>query len=215
MQVQLTPLAVAFAGLGLVLGVIADRIAARWPVHEDGSVRRTDWRTLALAIGGAAAFGALAARWSEPLDLAILAAYFAVLLLLMATDLDQKLLPDVLTLPLAAIALLLTLTGLNPLLADKEQPILSAVIAGLGAPLLLFVLDRVVKGALGMGDLKLVAGLGLMSGVTRLFGGLIAASIASAVVLLLLIATRRLTLRTAIPFGPILIVGGMLAALAP
>ena len=32
-----------------------------------------------------------------------------------------------------------------------------------------------------MGDLKLVAGLGLMSGVTRLFGGLVVASIASAV----------------------------------
>ena len=80
---------------------------------------------------------------------------------------------------------------------------------------MLFALDVVVKGALGMGDLKLVAGLGLMSGVTRLFAGLVVASIASAVILIVLIVARRLTMKTAIPFGPILILGGILAALAP
>ena len=95
------------------------------------------------------------------------------------------------------------------------MPIASALIAGIGAPLVLFALDLVVKGALGMGDLKLVAGLGLLSGVTRLFGGLVVASIASAALLVVLILARRLTMRTAIPFGPILILGGILAALAP
>ena len=210
-----TPLVVGCAVLGLIVGLLADRLAARWPSHEDGAVRGRDWRTVVLALGGAAAFAALAGRWSEPLDLAILSVYFAALLVLMATDLDQKLLPDVITLPLVVAALALTLTGLNPLLADKELPLASALLAGIGAPLLLFALDVVVKGALGMGDLKLVAGLGLMSGVTRLFGGLVVASIASAVILIVLIASRRLTMKTAIPFGPILILGGMLAALAP
>ena len=210
-----TPLVVGYAVLGLVVGSLADRLAARWPSHEDGAVRGRDWRTVVIALGGATAFAALAGRWSEPLDLAILSVYFGALLVLMATDLDQKLLPDVITLPLVVAALVLTLTGLNPLLADKELPIASALLAGIGAPLLLFALDVVVKGALGMGDLKLVAGLGLMSGVTRLFGGLVVASIASAVILIVLIASRRLTMKTAIPFGPILILGGMLAALAP
>lgn len=214
MELVLGPHVVGFAALGLVVGLLADRLAARWPAHVDGVIRPWDWRTVVLAVGGAAAMAALAARWSEPIDLVILAAYFAALLVLMATDLDQKLLPDLITLPLIGIALVLTLTGTNPLLADKDLPIVSALLAGIGAPLLLFVLDRVVKGALGMGDLKLVAGLGLMSGVTQLFSGLIVASIASAVVLLALIAARRLTLRTAIPFGPILILAGMLAALA-
>lgn len=214
MELVLGPHVVGFAALGLVVGLLADRLAARWPAHVDGVIRPWDWRTVVLAVGGAAAMAALAARWSEPIDLVILAAYFAALLVLMATDLDQKLLPDLITLPLIGIALVLTLTGTNPLLADKDLPIVSALLAGIGAPLLLFVLDRVVKGALGIGDLKLVAGLGLMSGVTQLFSGLIVASIASAVVLLALIAARRLTLRTAIPFGPILILAGMLAALA-
>jgi leader peptidase (prepilin peptidase) / N-methyltransferase len=204
-----------FAIVGLLVGLGADRLAARWPAHEGGAVRARDWRTVALAGGGALAFAALAGRWTEPRDLAILSVYFAALLVLMATDLDQKLLPDVITLPLIAVAFVLTLTGLNPLLAGKDLPIASALLAGIGAPVLLFVLDVVVKGALGMGDLKLVAGLGLLSGVTRLFGGLVVASIASAIVLVILIVAGRLTMKTAIPFGPILILGGMLAALAP
>lgn len=212
---SLTPLVVAFAVLGLIVGLAADRLSARWPAHDDGAVRPLDWRTAVLALGGALAFAALAGRWSDPRDLAILSAYFGALLLLMATDLDQKLLPDLITLPLIVAGLLLTVTGLNPLLAGKDLPIASALIAGIGAPVLLFGLDVVVKGALGMGDLKLVAGLGLISGVTRLFAGLVVASIASAVILIALIVSRRLTMKTAIPFGPILILGGMLAALAP
>jgi leader peptidase (prepilin peptidase)/N-methyltransferase len=213
--VVVTPLVVAFAILGLIVGLAADRLSARWPAHDDGAVRPRDWRTAVLAVGGALAFAALAGRWSEPRDLAILGVYFGALFVLMATDLDQKLLPDVITLPLIVVGLLLTVTGLNPLLAGKDLPIASALIAGIGAPVLLFALDVVVKGALGMGDLKLVAGLGLMSGVTRLFAGLVIASIASAVILIVLIVARRLTMKTAIPFGPILILGGMLAALAP
>lgn len=212
---SLTPLVVAFAVLGLIVGLAADRLSARWPAHDDSAVRPLDWRTAVLALGGALAFAALAGRWSDPRDLAILSVYFGALLLLMATDLDQKLLPDLITLPLIVAGLLLTVTGLNPLLAGKDLPIASALIAGIGAPVLLFALDVVVKGALGMGDLKLVAGLGLISGVTRLFAGLVVASIASAVILIALIVSRRLTMKTAIPFGPILILGGMLAALAP
>src|SRR3990170_2109623 len=194
----MTPLVAAFAILGLGVGLAADRLAARWPVHEDGGARRPDWRTAALVVGGAAAFAALAARWSEPGHLAVLGAYFAALLVLAATDLDQKVLPD-----------------LDPLLAGKEMPLASALLAGFGAPAILFVLDRLLRGALGAGDLKLAVGLGLMSGVTRLFGGFVTASIASAAVILVLIAARRITLRSAIPFGPILIAGGILAALVP
>jgi leader peptidase (prepilin peptidase)/N-methyltransferase len=95
------------------------------------------------------------------------------------------------------------------------MPLASALLAGFGAPAILFVLDRLLRGALGAGDLKLAIGLGLMSGVTRLFGGFVTASIASAAVILVLIAARRITLRSAIPFGPILIAGGILAALVP
>src|SRR3972149_4934132 len=144
----MTPLVAASALLGLGVGLAADRLAARWPVHEDGGVRRPDWRTAALVVGGAAAFAALAARRGEPGPPAGPGA-----------------------------PLLLVLLALDPWLAGKEMPLASALLAGFGAPAILFVLDRLLRGALGAGDLKLAVGLGLMSGVTRLFGGLVAAPI--------------------------------------
>ncbi|MFI5253889.1 MAG: prepilin peptidase [Candidatus Limnocylindrales bacterium] len=210
----MTTLGVAFAIVGLIVGYAADRLAARWPAHPDGTTRRRDWRTVVLPIGAAAAFGALPSRWSEPLDLAVLVVYFAALTVLAAVDLDQKLLPDVLTLPLALVAGGLVLVGHDPLLAAKDQPLLSAVLAGAGAPTILFALDRVAHGGLGAGDLKLAAGLGLISGVTRLFEGLLLASVGAGLVIVVLMAMRRLGLRTAIPFGPILVAGGILAALS-
>lgn len=206
------PLAIAFAVAGALFGFFADRLASRWPAHEDGSVRGVDWRTAAVVVTGALAFGTLAIRWREPSHLALLVGYFAVLLLLMAIDLDQRLLPDVITLPLAAVALVLLVTGLNPLVSGKGLGLASGLAAAVGAPLFLIVTNAVLRGGLGGGDVKLAVGLGLMSGVTRLFAGFILASAASSLVLVTLLLARRLTLRTAIPFGPVLIAGGMLAA---
>ena len=200
---------------GAVLGFAADRLAARWPLHEDGRVRPLDWRTAAVTIGSVTTFGALAGRWSEPRDLIVLGVYAAVLIVLLATDLDQKLLPDVLTLPLIAYSVVVLLLGWNPMLAGKELAIATAVAAGVGAPVLLLVSDRLLGGALGMGDVKLAASLGLMAGITRFIGGFLVGSILSAVVLLTLIALRRISLRSAVPFGPVLIAGGIVAMLLP
>jgi leader peptidase (prepilin peptidase)/N-methyltransferase len=199
--------------LGAIVGLVADRVAARWPAHSGGAIRPIDWRTGVLPVAGAASFGALAGRWSEPRDLLVLGVYVAALMLLLATDLDQTLLPDVLTLPLAGYAAVLFVLGWNPLLGGKDLALVSAIAAGIGAPILLLVTDRLFGGALGRGDVKLAVGLGLMSGVARLIAGLLVASIAGAVVLLVLIAMRRISLRSAIPFGPILIGAGMIAAL--
>lgn len=206
---------IVLAVLGALLGLGADRLAARWPAHPGGAVRPIDWRTAVVTIGSTAALAALAARWSEPRDLAVVGIYAAALIVLMATDLDQKLLPDVLTLPLIGYALVVLLLGWNPMLAGKDFGVPSAIIAAIGAPVLLLVSDRLLRGALGMGDVKLSVSLGLMTGITLLVGGFLVASVLSAVILIALIALRRLTLRSAIPFGPILIAGGIIAMLLP
>jgi leader peptidase (prepilin peptidase) / N-methyltransferase len=196
----------AAALLGLLFGVGADRLAARWPAHESGTVQRpVDWRTLVVALSSAAIFGALVVRWSEPRDLLLLALFAAALVILLATDLDQKLLPDLVTLPLIAFSTGVLLAGWSPLLADDPNPLLSGLLAGLGAPVILFLLDLLLRGALGLGDLKLAVSIGLLSGVSRFFTGFVIASGLSSIVLLTLIATRRIGLKTAIPFGPVLI----------
>jgi leader peptidase (prepilin peptidase)/N-methyltransferase len=72
--------------------------------------------------------------------------------------------------------------------------------------------ERIFRGALGMGDLKLAVSLGLFFGLSQLFVGFLAASVGFAAVVLLLILMRRVSLKTAIPFGPALIGAGVLAA---
>ena len=202
--------------LGGVFGFVADRLSARWPVHEDGSVRSLDWRTVAVVLGGGAAFGLLAARWTDPLDLLVLGLYVAALIVLLATDLDQKLLPDLITFPLMGYAVVVLGLGLNPVLADKARVLvadgdLTAVLAAVAAPALLAITDRLFRGALGMGDLKLAVSLGLMFGLTQLFIGFLVGTIAFAAIVLALVISRRVSLKTAVPFGPALIAAGVVA----
>ncbi|MFO1541616.1 MAG: prepilin peptidase [Chloroflexota bacterium] len=209
----MTPAVLVAALAGALLGVVADRIAARWPVRADIPRRAAGGRTVLLGLVGAVALAALAARWPDPQDQLLLGAWSAALHVLLATDLEQKLLPDAITLPLIPLALVAVLAGVDPLLADKGQALASALLAAIGAPALLLVTDRLLRGALGFGDVKLAVSLGLVLGVSRLLAGFLIASVASAVVLLVLIAARRLTLRSAIPFGPILIAGAWVGAL--
>src|SRR5688500_13157413 len=88
------------AVLGALFGLGADRLSARWPAHADGRVRPPDWRTVVVVVASGLAFGALAGRWPLVRDFTVLAVYAAALIVLLATDLDQKLLPDAITLPL-------------------------------------------------------------------------------------------------------------------
>ena len=199
---------------GAILGVLFDRLSTRWPGHEPDYARRwPDWRTLVVALVGAAFAAGLVTRWSEPRDLAVLGVYSAALLLLLATDLDQRILPDLVTLPLIVLCAVVLALNWAPPLADKSLGQASGLLAAAGLPVFLFVSDRVLHGELGSGDLKLAVAVGLMSGVGNLFVGLIYASVGFSVVLVALIALRRLSLRSAVPFGPVLILAGFIAAL--
>ncbi len=145
----------------------------------------------------------------------MLGIWFAALTVLLATDLDQRLLPDLVTLPLIPFALVVLLLGWDPLLAGKSLGIASGIVAGILAPIGLLVSDRLFGGSLGLGDVKLSVSLGLMCGIYLLIAGFLVASVVFAVVLGVLIVLGKLQLRSHIPFGPILILAGVFAALAP
>lgn len=206
----MTPLAVALAIAGGIWGVVADRISTRWPEHEEGVVpRRFDWRTALVALVGAASLGAVATRFDDPTTTALFALVLAALVLLLATDLDQRLLPDVVTLPLIPIAAAVGLAGLNPFV---EGQLAGAAAAAVIYPIGLYLLSIPFgSGAIGMGDLKLMVGVGLLLGLYRTLLGLMAGALLSGVVVGALLVTRRVTLRTFIPFGPFLILGTMWA----
>ncbi len=205
--------ALPFAVAGAAWGLVADRIASRWPRHDDGTIRPPGLRTAAVVATGALALGALPTRFDTPLDLALLTAWFAALILLMATDLDQRLLPDVITLPLIPVSLLVLVAGWNPLLAGKDLGVASGIAAGVAVPAFLAVTSRLFRGGLGMGDVKLAVSLGLVLGLYRFVGGFLVGALAFAAVAVVLLATRRIGLRSAIPFGPMLVLAGFAGAL--
>jgi leader peptidase (prepilin peptidase) / N-methyltransferase len=208
----ITPLAIVLAVAGAAWGFVADRIGARWPEHEDGSVRPIDWRTLVAVATGAIALGAVTIRFPDPVHGLVFGAYLVALVLLLATDLDQRLLPDVVTLPAIPFALVTVLAAVNPFVSMADLPITLA--AAIVIPALLGVLALPFgAGAIGMGDLKLLVSLGVLTGPLRLFTGVVYGALLAGVVIVVLLVARRITLKTYIPFGPFLIYGAMWAIL--
>jgi leader peptidase (prepilin peptidase)/N-methyltransferase len=135
------------------------------------------------------------------------------LVLLFATDLDQRLLPDVITYPLIALAVVAFALGIGPYVHDPVELGFAAAAAVLVPAVLYLVSIPFGPGAIGQGDLKLLAGVGLLGGPFRLFFGLVAGAIAAAVVIVVLVAVRRITLKTYVPYGPFLIAGALWALL--
>ena len=85
-------------------------------------------------LAGAVSFGGLVARWDEPRDVIVLGIYVAALIVLLATDLDQMLLPDLITLPLIVYSAVVLVVGINPLLASKDLGLVSGIAAAIVAP---------------------------------------------------------------------------------
>ena len=210
---MITPIAVLLGFLGGAWGFVADRIGARWPVHDDGSVRAIDWRTPVAVVAGALALGALTLRFTDPVPALVFGAYLLALVFLLATDLDQRLLPDLVTLPAIPIALAFDLLDLNPLVASGVLPI--AIVVAIAVPGLMYLFSIPFgAGAFGLGDVKLLVSVGLLVGPLRMFSGVVYGALVAGVVIVALLIARRITLKSYIPFGPFLIFGAIWAILA-
>ena len=201
-------LVVLLAAAGAAWGLVADRLAVRWPAHDEAhpAGRAIGWRTALTVAAGAAFLGGVGWRFpDDPLALAAFAAAFAVLVLLLAIDLDQRLLPDLLTFPLAAAALVFAMSGANPLVGDDLGPALAVALV---PPAALWMVSLPFgAGAFGGGDVKLLVGVGLLAGFPRALTGLLAGLVIAGIVLVALLAARRISRRTYVPFGPFLIAG--------
>ena len=176
-----------------------------------------DWRTPIVVAFGAAALGLLAPQApSLPLGtLSLFVVELLALVVLFATDLDQRVLPDVMTYALAALALVAFGLGVGPFVRTPEDLAFAAAVAAAIPALLYLVAIPFGAGAIGRGDLKLLVGYGLLVGPGRLFLGLVAGAVLAAVAILVLVVLRRITLRAYVPYGPFLIAGGVWALLAP
>jgi leader peptidase (prepilin peptidase) / N-methyltransferase len=134
---------------------------------------------------------------------------------LAAIDIKTQRLPDRLTLP--AYPVLIVLLGLAALAGHDLSALARALLGGLvmAAGYLLLAVAR--PGELGWGDVKLAGLVGLVLGWLGwravLYGAALGFVLA-AVVSLALLAARRVTMRSAISFGPFLLGGALLAILA-
>jgi leader peptidase (prepilin peptidase)/N-methyltransferase len=129
-------------------------------------------------------------------------------------DLDTHRLPEGLTLPV--IPALVALLAIASATTGDWAALLRAVLCGAAGWLVYAVLAFVVPGGLGLGDATLGGLVALPLGYLG-WGvpivGFVAAYLVSGVVALVGLATRRLSLRSHIAFGPFIVVGALVALL--
>lgn len=199
---------------GFALGLASDRFATRWPDHDEEHPpgRAVDWRTALTALVGALALGLLTLRFGgDPLALVVFGAWFVTLIIGLATDLDQRLLPDLLTLPVIPVGLIYALSGANPLVGGELVPAIAAAVV---IPAVLYLPSIPFgAGAFGLGDVMLLIGVGLLVGGSRALSSVIFALAFAGVVIVILLVARRIGRKTYIPFGPFFIIGALWAVL--
>jgi leader peptidase (prepilin peptidase)/N-methyltransferase len=180
-----------------------------------GQCRTSLGTPLALELSTAAVLALVLGRFGGQPDV-VAFGFFGVLgVALAAIDISVQRLPDLLTLP--AYPILITLLGGAAIAGHDFAALLRALLGGLALAGTYLVLALVRPGQLGGGDIKLagVAGLALgWLGWPILIAGAALGFVLSAVTSLALLAARRITLRSAICFGPFLLGGALIAMLA-
>ena len=168
-------------------------IARRYPLVEVGTA------VLFVAV--------VVARHDDAADLVLGLVLVAVLVPLALIDLDTRLLPNKITLPAAAAAVVLG-TALD---ASGE---VERLIAGAAAGGFLLLAALAYPQGMGIGDVKLAAVLGLFLG-RDVAAALLIALLAGVLVGAVIIARKGMKVgrKTGVPFGPFLALGGVVALL--
>lgn len=133
-----------------------------------------------------------------------------------AVDLVHHRLPDALTLP--AIPISAILVGATELAAPATGSVIGALAVAAVIGGAFWALSALLPRAMGLGDVKLVPSLTMMTGYVSVASGVLAVVIAfvlGALVAALGMGSRRLGLTSAIPFGPFLLAGCWLILVFP
>ena len=146
----------------------------------------------------------------DPLNLLKLSLALVILTGCACVDGVEHRIPNFLsgTLALSALALLAAgfLTGQTGAFGYLQSSLFAAAVTAA-----CLVVGAVLSHqGIGAGDIKLLAALGLMGGVTIVGGTIFFAMLPCALVSAGLLITKKKTMREAIPFGPFLLIGYML-----
>ncbi|MCP2250979.1 prepilin peptidase [Lentzea aerocolonigenes] len=194
--------------VGGAVGGLASGVALRELVNR---FTRTG---IALPLVSAAVLAVLAIKFAGSVEVLAFACLGAVGVALAFIDTAVRRLPDVLTLPAyPAVLILLTVAALT---GGTIGALGRAVLGGLTLAFVYRVLEFVNPAGMGYGDVKLSGVIGMALawlGWPVLLLGAALAFILSAVVSLVLLLLRKVTLKSTLPFGPFMLLGAFAAVL--
>ena len=169
-------------------------------------------RNLIVELSLAALFAVLYNFYNDqPIKLVLASLFTSVLLLVTVTDLEQRLIPNRAIVPAIVIAALVSPLWFGP---GWWLALVGGAI-GYGFFWLTVQLGErfLGRGAMGWGDVKLAAFVGLITGFPGIITALVITIIAGGVISLVLLATRIVNLRSGIPYGPFICLGGFITML--
>lgn len=188
---------------GLLVSPLADRIATNAPLHDPllRSVPRSP-RLPLVALGTALLGAACGLVYGFTLEAVAATLFCWVLVVITRTDFETRLIPDKVILPGAVVLLALR---------TLDDPSLEWILAALGAGLVLFLVVLVYPRGLGMGDVKLSAFLGAGLGVSVVVAMFVGFFVALVPAALLFVRHGKEARKSAMPLGPFLALGGVIA----
>ena len=134
---------------------------------------------------------------------ALLIYYFMIsLLIIFITDYKFFIIPDLISIPLIFLGVILSFLNLNPL----NISVLDSIIAGSAAAILFFIISKSFfylkkRDGLGYGDIKLIAALGFWTGVESTLIIVISSSILGVIFGSILILSKRIGRTDYLPYG--------------
>ena len=175
------------------------RISVRYPLVE---------------LGTAILFVAAAVRLGASWQLPAFCVFFASLLAISVIDLDHYIIPNRVIYPTLAVTIPLLVVAAA---ADGSWDHLrNAAIGGVAGFAVLLAIHVAVPRGMGFGDVRLAGVIGMMLGwlgLRYLFLGLFLAFLLASVIGVALIAARLRSRKDAVPFGPFMALGAVLAVL--
>jgi leader peptidase (prepilin peptidase)/N-methyltransferase len=162
-------------------------------------------------IGLALAYGYLWIVLGPSVRLVFYLIYGAIFALILVTDIERKLILNVVTLP--SILLAIVASFLMPGITWWNSLLGGAI--GFFTFFILVVIGRLIfgSGALGEGDITLATFIGLITGYPLIIEVLVLTTLVGAGISFVLLITRVRTLRDYIPYGPFLIIGAAITLL--
>lgn len=166
-----------------------------------GQPRQTLIRSILVELSVPIFFGFLITRYDLSILLILNSIYTAILLLITVTDLEHRLIFNIVILP--AILLALVAAFFTPGLAWP-----SAIVGGGAAFLVMYLAALIARGGLGEGDVTLSAFLGLILGFPHIILGIGFGVFLGGFIVFLLLITRQVKLNSFVPYGPFLTTTG-------